>query len=118
VTDIATLLSENLHRVFGNRDPESRRRAIAELYADDVVFVDPEETLAGVDALDRKVVSLLEQAPPTFVFQQEGPVYVAPGFGAVAWSLGPAGAPVVRGVDVITVVDGRIVELRTALAAG
>ena len=38
---ISTLLTRNLHDVFGENDPERRRAAIDELYTEDVVFYDP-----------------------------------------------------------------------------
>jgi ketosteroid isomerase-like protein len=117
MSTVAELLDANLHRVFGNRDPASRRRAIDEVYAEDVVFADPDATVVGRDALEQKAAALLDGAPESFVFADEGPAYLAGDLGVQAWSFGPAGAPVARGVDVITVRDGRIVELRTALAA-
>lgn len=117
MSDVEELLDANLHRVFGNRDPAARRQAIDEVYAEDVVFADPDETVVGRDALERKAAGLLDGAPAVFVFADEGPAYVAGDLGVQAWSFGPAGAPVARGVDLITVREGRIVELRTALAA-
>jgi ketosteroid isomerase-like protein len=114
---VAELLDANLHGVFGNRDPLARRRAIDEVYAEDVVFADPDETVVGRDALERKAAGLLDGAPEEFVFADEGPAYIAGELGVQAWTFGPEGAPVARGVDLITVRDGRITELRTALAA-
>ena len=35
---ISTLLTRNLHDVFGENDPERRRAAIDDLYTEDVVF--------------------------------------------------------------------------------
>jgi SnoaL-like domain len=116
MTDVIELLDGNLHRVFGERDAAARGRAIREVYTEDVVFTDPDETVVGWDALDRKAAGLLGGVPDTFVFAAVGPHYVAGDFGALAWSFGPEGAPVARGVDAITVRDGRIAELRTALA--
>jgi hypothetical protein len=115
--DIRELLDANLHRVFGNRDPVSRRAAIERTFSEDVVFSDPDETVVGWDALERKAAGLLDGAPAEFVFADEGPAYLAGDLGIQAWSFGPAAAPVARGVDLITVRDGRIAELRTALAA-
>lgn len=112
------LLAANLHGVFGEREP-ARRRATAEAtYAEDVRFVDPEETVVGRDALLAKAAALLEGAPG-FVFAEAGPAYVAGDRAALAWTFGPDGGdPVARGVDLITVRDGRIDEVRTLLAPG
>ena len=110
------LLTANLHGVFGERDPERRRAVAAATYADDVRFVDPEETVVGIDALVAKAARLLDGAPG-FVFTEAGPAYVAGDHAALAWTLGAEGAdPVARGLDVITVRDGRISEVRTLLA--
>ena len=111
------LLDANLHRVFGNRDADSRRAAVREVFAEDVVFIDPEATVTGWDELERKAAGLIDGLPASVAFTEVGPHYIGDGFGALAWRLGPAEAPLAQGVDVITVGDGRIVELRTALAA-
>ncbi len=117
MTAVGELLDANLHRVFGNRDPVSRRRAIDEVFAEDIRFSDPDETVVGRDALETKAAGLLDGAPASFVFADDGSAYVAGDLGVQAWAFGPEGEPVARGVDVITVRDGVIVELRTALAA-
>jgi len=38
---ISTLLTCNLHDVFGENDPARRRAAIDEIFTDDCVFYDP-----------------------------------------------------------------------------
>lgn len=109
------LLTANLYGVFGERDAARRRRAIDEAYREDVRFTDPEGTVEGRDALDAKAAGLLAQVPETFAFTEDGPRYVGADTGVLAWAFGPEGAPVARGVDVLTVRDGRIAELRTLL---
>ena len=114
----AELLAANLHGVFGERDRERRRAALATTYTEDVRFTDPEETVVGRDALEAKAAALLDGAPG-FVFAEAGPVHLAGDRAALAWSFGPAGAdPVARGIDVITVRDGLISEVLTLLAVG
>jgi ketosteroid isomerase-like protein len=112
---VAELLAANLHDVFGNRDPGSRRAAIEALFAPEVLFVDPEETVTGWDALEAKAAGLIDGAPADFVFADDGLGYVSADTGVQAWTFGPAGSPAARGVDIITVRDGRITELRTLL---
>lgn len=110
------LLRDNLHGVFGERDAERRRAVARNLYAEDVRFVDPEETVVGVEALLAKAGGLLEGAPG-FVFAEDGPVYGSGGRLALAWTFGPeGGAPAARGIDVLTVVEGRVTEVLTLLA--
>lgn len=116
MSSIQDLLDANLHRVFGERDRAARRAAIDEVYTEDVVFADPEGTAIGREALAAKADELLSSLPEAFAFSEDGPRYEGAGSGALAWALGPAGAPVARGVDVIVVRDGRIAELRTLLA--
>lgn len=113
---IHDLLHSNLHEVFGNRDAVTRRSAIESTYTRDIVFSDPEGSVSGWDALEQKAAGLLGGAPADFVFVTEGPEYVGSSTGALAWAFGPQGAPVARGIDIITVVDGRIAELRTLLS--
>ena len=116
MADTRELLTSNLHRVFGNRDAASRREALEATYTDDVVFTDPEGTATGRDALGEKAAALIGGAPADFEFAEDGIAYVGGDSGALAWTFGPAGSPVARGIDVITVRDGRISALRTILA--
>ncbi|GAA1939586.1 nuclear transport factor 2 family protein [Agromyces allii] len=116
MTSVSELLAANLHDVFGNRDAVTRREAIERVYSDDVVFTDPDGTVRGRSAVEDKVESLLAEAPGDFVFSEDGERYIGAGIGALAWAFGPVDAPVVRGIDVITVVDGRISSVRTFFA--
>ena len=113
---VSDLLTANLHDVFGNRDPESRRAAIERTYAADVTFTDPEGTVVGRDALEQKAAELLERVPGAFQFVEEGRRYASATHGALAWGFGPVGAPAVRGIDVIEVRDGVVVALTTLFA--
>jgi len=115
-TTTAALLAANLHGVFGERDAARRRQAALALYADDVRFTDPEETVVGREALLAKAAALLEGAPGA-VFADDGPLYAGADRAALAWRFGPAdGEPFARGVDVVRIADGRITELVTLLA--
>jgi hypothetical protein len=114
---VTELLAANLHDVFGNRDAVARRALIDQVFTEDVVFTDPEGVVHGRDAVEQKAGALLEKAPPEFVFAEDGRRYAGPGTGAMGWSFGPEGAPVARGIDIITVRDGRIATLVTVFAA-
>ncbi|KAA9107927.1 nuclear transport factor 2 family protein [Microbacterium rhizomatis] len=113
MTSVTELLAINLFEVFGNRDAPSRQAAIERTYSEDVVFTDPEGSVRGRAALEEKAAAILDEAPTDFVFTEDGERYAASDVGALAWAFGPAGAPVVRGMDVITVEDGRITSIRT-----
>ncbi|GLZ56388.1 nuclear transport factor 2 family protein [Actinomycetospora sp. NBRC 106378] len=112
--DIDTLVDATL-LVFNERDPEARLRAMAEVYADDIVFTDVEGSLHGHVAISEKVQGLLDSAPG-FVFTQAGPAHVLDDLIHAPWTFGPAdGEPVVRGVDMSLVVDGKVARLYTVL---
>jgi hypothetical protein len=109
------LMHANLLEVFGERDRERRRAAIARTYAEDVVFYDPEGVVAGHEALDEKVQSLLDGAPG-FVFRPGGPLRESHDLGLLGWEFGPEGrAPVVTGLDIGLVRDARLVSVHTIL---
>ena len=51
---ISTLLTRNLHDVFGENDPARRRAAIDEIFTEDCVFYDPSGGVyRGRDEIDR-----------------------------------------------------------------
>jgi len=47
---ISTLLTLNLHDVFGENDPARRRAAIDEIFTEDCVFYEPRGVYRGRDA--------------------------------------------------------------------
>jgi len=113
---VARLMEQNLLEVFNERDPARRAAVVEAIYAEDVVFHDPEGSVTGRAALDAKAAALLDGAPG-FVFSPRGPVYESAGsLGALAWQFGPPGGePVARGLDVALVRDGLIHTLHTVL---
>lgn len=111
------LLHINLHEVFAERDAEARRAAIERAYAEDVRFIDPEGEVVGREALNDGAQKLLDGAPAEFTFEEDGPRYVGRDTAALPWRFGPPGTPVARGIDILTVRDGRVSVLRTVLAS-
>jgi len=101
--------------VFGERDRALRMASIEKVYAEDVMFTDPDGSVVGRRALDEKIEALLQNAPAEFTFTEDGPLYASADTGALAWAFGPAGAPVARGVDIMTIRDGQIATLLTLL---
>jgi len=49
---ISTLLTRNLHDVFGENDPTRRRAAIDEIFTEDCVFHEPNGVYHGRDEID------------------------------------------------------------------
>lgn len=110
------LLHSNLHEVFGERDAERRWEAIGRTYTEDVVFTDPDGDFVGWQAVSDRAQELLSGVPSGADFEEDGPRYVAADMAVLAWRFGPPGKPVARGVDILTIRDGRVSAVRTLIA--
>jgi hypothetical protein len=110
------LLHSNLHEVFSERDPERRRASIERTYTEDVRFIDPEGEFVGRQALSDQAQKLLDGLVAGYVFEEDGPRYLGTDTAALAWRLGPPGSPVARGIDILTIRDGRVSLVRTLIA--
>jgi SnoaL-like domain len=109
---IATLLTRNLHDVFGENDPARRRAAIDELYTDDGVFYDPNRGIyRGRDAIDR-IAGTIRAMHPDFRYQPIAEPEEVGNGGRIHWVSGrPGEAPAYAGTDFIIARDGRIAAL-------
>ena len=109
---ISTLLTRNLHDVFGENDSARRRAAIDEIFTEDCMFYDPMGGVyRGRDEIDR-VAGSIKANHPDFRYQ---PI-VAPeelgNVGRVQWVEGrPGKTPAYAGTDFIITRDGRIAAL-------
>src|SRR6266516_4555694 len=66
---ISTLLTRNLHDVFGESDPARRRAAIDEIFTEDCVFYDPKGGVyRGRDEIDR-IAGAVKATHPDFRYQ-------------------------------------------------
>ena len=115
--DAKELLHSNLHEVFAERDPERRRAAIERTYTEDVTFIDPAGAFVGRQALSDQAQKLLDGGLAGFVFEEDGPRYVGTDTAALARRFGSPGSPVARGIDILTIRDGRVSVVRTLIAA-
>jgi hypothetical protein len=109
---ISTLLTRNLHDVFGENDPARRRAAIEEIFVEDCVFYDPAKgAYRGRDEIDR-IAGAIRAAHPDFRYQPTaGPEELGNG-GRIQWMSGrPGESPVYAGTDFIVARDGRIAAL-------
>jgi hypothetical protein len=77
---IEILLKRNLREVFGERDPTKRRSAIAQIWAKNGVFVDPQGRHVGHDEIDA-AASALQKRLPDHVFTETGAPQVLAGAG-------------------------------------
>jgi hypothetical protein len=66
--NISTLLTRNLHDVFGENDPTRRRAAIDEIFTEDCVFYEPRGVYRGRDEIDR-VAGAIKATHPDFRYQ-------------------------------------------------
>jgi hypothetical protein len=65
---ISTLLTRNLHDVFGESDGTCRRAAIDEIYTEDCVFYDPTKGVyRGRDEIDRVAGKIKATHPEPFI---------------------------------------------------
>jgi hypothetical protein len=108
------LLRKNLE-AFGERDAEKRRTAISRIWESDGVFIDPDGTHIGPEAINNAVEDLLLKFPD-FVFRESGVPDSHNGIGRLTWGFGPEGKkPTVAGLDVIVSKAGKIKALYTFL---
>ena len=105
---ISTLLTRNLHDVFGENDPARRRAAIDEIFTEDAVFYEPRGVYRGCDEIDR-VAGAIKATHPDFLYQPIIEPEESGNGGLVRWVSGlPGEAPAYAGTDFIIARDGRI----------
>ena len=61
--NLAYLLPENLHRVFDETDLDKRKAAIADLWDEDGIFIDPDGVHQGPEKISAVVTALQRQFP-------------------------------------------------------
>ena len=104
---ISTLLTRNLHDVFGDNDPKRRRAAIGEIFTEDCLFYS-RGVYRGRDEIDR-VAGTIKAAHADFRYQPIAEPEESGNGGRVQWVSGrPGEAPAYAGTDFIIARDGRI----------
>ena len=106
---ISTLLTRNLHDIFGENDPAPRRAAIDEIFTEDCMFYDPKGGVyRGRDEVDR-IAGEVKATHPDFRYQPIAEPEEVGNGGRVQWVSGrPGEAPAYAGTDFIIARDGRI----------
>src|SRR2546426_3086801 len=104
---VSTLLTRNLHDVFGENDPARRRAAIDEIFTEYGVFYDPSKGVyRGRDEIDR-VAGAIRATHPDFRYQPiAGPEELGNGGRSQCGSGPPGEAHAYAGTDFIIVPDG------------
>jgi hypothetical protein len=105
---ISTLLTRNLHDVFGESDATRRRAAIDEIFTEDCVFYEPRGVYRGRYEIDR-IAGAIKATHPDFRYQPIAPPEELGDGGRIQWVSGrPGEAPTYAGTDFIIAQDGRI----------
>ncbi|MFD4134559.1 nuclear transport factor 2 family protein [Streptomyces goshikiensis] len=110
----ADLMRVNLLEVFNEPDPDRRAAVIAENYAEDVVWHEPDRIIHGRTELARRAAELRAENPD-WTFRPAGPAAGLDDIGHLGFRYGPAdGQPsVVSGMDIARTRNGVIIELYT-----
>ena len=106
---LSTLLTRNLHDVFGENDRKRRRAVIDEIFTEDCVFYAPGGGVyRGRDEIDR-VAGALRATHPDFRYQPIAKPEEVGNGGRIQWVEGrPGEVPAHAGTDFIIARDGRI----------
>ncbi|MEO6117386.1 MAG: nuclear transport factor 2 family protein [Pseudolysinimonas sp.] len=107
------LIERAFVEIFRQRDAEARRRAIDELFAADIAFRDPEGETHGVPNIASKIDALIAGMDPSWSFRSVTPPVQLGDLAIHRWELGPDGAAIVTGTDVVFVADGKIAKFHT-----
>ncbi|MFK0044606.1 nuclear transport factor 2 family protein [Streptomyces sp. NPDC090741] len=110
----ADLMRVNLLEVFSEPDPDRRAAVIAENYAEDVVWHEPDRIIRGRTDFARRATELLAENPD-WVFRPAGAASGLDDIGQLGFRYGPADGepPLVSGMDIARTRDGVIIELYT-----
>ncbi|RVW09059.1 nuclear transport factor 2 family protein [Prescottella agglutinans] len=108
----ADLMRINLLEVFNEPDTSKRVETIAENYAEDVVWHEPDRIIHGRKALAHRAEELRAEKPD-WVFRPVGTAVGLDDIGHLGFEYGPAGRPEISGMDIARIEDGVIVELYT-----
>jgi hypothetical protein len=105
-------MQAHLQQVWGERDPQTRMRAIEAIYAPDLALFEPESQGTGHASIDHAVAAIWARAPAEFVFSSVGPAVGHHDVARLRWRFGPKDGPAaVSGTDVATFAGGRIATL-------
>ena len=106
---ISTLLTRNLHDVFGEMDPARRRAAIDEIFTEDCVFYDPTGGVyRGRDEIHRVAGAVKATHHDSRYQPIAAPEELGNG-GRIQWVEGvPGEPPAIAGTDFIIARDGQI----------
>ncbi|TRW27248.1 nuclear transport factor 2 family protein [Flavobacterium zepuense] len=111
-SEAAQVMEDNLNRVWNERYPGNRLKAIEKIYVTDANLYHVGDEVTGYNAINDSVTATLNHLPPDFVFTQLKPVIINNNLGRLIWGAGPKGQPpVATGMDIAHFKDGKIKSL-------
>ncbi|MET0358712.1 MAG: nuclear transport factor 2 family protein [Pararhizobium sp.] len=110
--DIATLLTRNLHEVFGEGDADRRRKAVDEIFNEDAVFYELQGIHRGRDEIAR-IAGIIRDSHPDFRYTVTHPAeQLHDTAGRIRWVSGkPGEPPAYAGTDIAVARDGKIAAI-------
>lgn len=108
---IGHVLEQSLMDVWNERDNARREAAINRLYATNMRFFEQDDIVEGRAAINAHIAAAQAHWPAEFVFHFDKGARVNHSLAQLSWTLGPAGTPVVFGMDVAVVEQGVITSL-------
>ncbi|MDR6983466.1 uncharacterized protein (UPF0297 family) [Rheinheimera pacifica] len=102
-------MQTNLEKVFSQRDPVLRLKAIREIYTETADLYEPHASAKGHNPINDAVTELLSHIPAEFTFTAARPALALNHIARLQWRLsGPDGTVVATGTDVAHFEDGKI----------
>jgi hypothetical protein len=96
---------------WSHDDPNERRQALRDCWADGAVYSDPTAEVEGADALAAHITGLRARVS-NMKIARTSQVDAHHDCARFNWGLTSNGAPAVDGIDFVTIKDGRITSVR------
>ena len=112
------LLEDSLLIIWNDRNPDSRLKAMRNVYATDIVFYESNDgpPFRGYEEINGLVEKLQTQWPIEFAFELTAPSRINHEVQHITWKLGiPGQPPVATGSDIAIVEEGKIKSLHLLL---
>ena len=98
---LASIMEENLKKIWSERNSAVRLKAIEKLYGIDSGLFHVGHQTQGHQAINDSVTEVLKHMPEEFVFRLLQPVVINNNMGRLLWGIGPIGErPVQTGMDI------------------
>ena len=106
------MMEDNLNKVWNERDPDIRSKAIDKIYATEANLYHVGDQVTGLDAINRSVTNTQKNLPQDFVFTKLKSVIINNSIGRLIWGAGPKGQPpAATGMDIAHFENGKIKSL-------